>query len=151
MTDYELQKLVEEVSETDFHRKFTHEAYFNSRLRTTGGRYQLQTHNIDINPRMLSEHDLPTLIGIIKHELCHYHLHLTHQGYQHQDATFRHLLRQVGGSRFAPASPVKSRKKVRLIYVCQQCGLRYPRQRHIDLKKYRCGKCGGRLQLVQAS
>lgn len=66
MTDYELQKLVEEVSETDFYRKFTHEAYFNSRLRTTGGRYQLQTHNIDINPRMLSEHDLPTLIGIIK-------------------------------------------------------------------------------------
>ena len=25
------------------------------------------------------------LIGIIKHELCHYHLHLEGKGYQHRD------------------------------------------------------------------
>lgn len=151
MTDNDLQTLVEQISRNDFHREFKHHAFFNSRLRTTGGRYQLQTHNIDINPRMLSEHDLPTLIGIIKHELCHYHLHLLHQGYQHRDSDFKILLARVHGSRFAPAGPVRQQTKRHLMYTCQKCGFKYLRQRHIDLKKYRCGKCGGRLQLVQAS
>ncbi|WP_412988758.1 SprT family protein [Pediococcus siamensis] len=148
MTNQELQKLVESISETDFHREFKHQAFFNSRLRTTGGRYQLQTHNIDINPLMLTQHDLPTLVGIIKHELCHYHLHLTHQGYQHRDRAFKQLLAQVGGSRFAPAGPQIRKTKAILLYQCQSCGLRYQRQRHINLTKYRCGKCGGRLKLL---
>ncbi|AVL00495.1 SprT family protein [Pediococcus inopinatus] len=149
MTDTELQQLVEKISLSDFHRQFKHHAFFNQRLRTTGGRYQLQTHDIDINPKMLSEHDLSTLVGIIRHELCHYHLHLTHHGYQHRDSDFRQLLAQVHGSRFAPAVQASSRSRMQLVYRCQQCGLQYHRKRHIDLKKYRCGKCGGQLRLIQ--
>lgn len=34
---------------------------------------------------------------IIKHELCHYHLHLRGMGYKHRDADFKTLLAQVGG------------------------------------------------------
>ncbi|MCI2094319.1 MAG: SprT family protein, partial [Lactococcus lactis] len=30
---------------------------------------------------------------------------------------------------------------------CQNCGQLYPRQRKIDTKKYRCGKCRGKLIL----
>ncbi|RHF41988.1 SprT family protein, partial [Lactiplantibacillus plantarum] len=103
MTDLELQQLVATISMRDFHRPFQHRAYFNARLRTTGGRYQLASHDIDINPKMLTDFDEATLIGVIKHELCHYHLHLTKRGYRHRDADFKRLLAQVGGSRYAPA------------------------------------------------
>ena len=46
MTDSELQALVEQVSLADFGRPFVHKATFNRRLRLTGGRYVLQTHNL---------------------------------------------------------------------------------------------------------
>ncbi len=149
MTDNELQKLVTDISLTTFHQPFKHRAFFNNRLRTTGGRYQLQSHDIDINPRMLTEHDMTTLIGVVKHELCHYHLHLHHLGYQHRDRDFKKLLSQVGGLRYAPAGPKTRRKKTILTYQCQDCGLVFQRQRHINLQKYRCGRCRGKLHLIQ--
>ena len=55
MTDRELQKLVEKISIEDFGIPFTHKAIFNNRLRTTGGRYLLVSHNIEINRRYLDE------------------------------------------------------------------------------------------------
>ncbi len=36
-----LQRMVENLSEEKFGRTFRHRAYFNKRLRTTGGRYLL--------------------------------------------------------------------------------------------------------------
>lgn len=42
-----LQKMVEKLSEEKFGRKFRHCAYFNKRLRTTGGRYLLKSHDIE--------------------------------------------------------------------------------------------------------
>jgi hypothetical protein len=72
MTDQELQKLVEQISLQFFCKPFRHLARFNSRLKTTGGRYLLRTHDIELNPRHLQEHGVEELIGIIKHELCHY-------------------------------------------------------------------------------
>ena len=41
----ELQTLVEETSLEYFRQPFNHQATFNNRLRTTGGRYHLGTHN----------------------------------------------------------------------------------------------------------
>lgn len=96
MTDQELQALVEAVSAQYFARPFRHQARFNSRLRTTGGRYLLRSHDIEINPRHLEQHGEEELIGIVKHELCHYHLHLEKKGYQHKDRDFQELLKQVG-------------------------------------------------------
>ena len=40
------------------------------------------------------------LIGVIKHELCHYHLHIEGKGYQHRDADFRELLKRTNSPRF---------------------------------------------------
>lgn len=40
----ELQSLVEDISLEFFEQSFNHTASFNRRLRTTGGRYLLQTH-----------------------------------------------------------------------------------------------------------
>lgn len=102
MNDQALQGLVEKISSEDFGRKFKHRAFFNGRLRTTGGRYRLQDHDIEINPKMLTEHGSNVLIGIIKHELCHYHLHLEGKGYKHKDPEFKALLKKVDGLRYAP-------------------------------------------------
>ena len=54
MTNQELQQLVEQISIEQFGQPFEHKTRFNKRLRTTGGRYLLATHDIEINPLMLS-------------------------------------------------------------------------------------------------
>lgn len=145
MTDQELTALVQRISQTDFQRPFRHPARFNRRLRTTGGRYLLKSHVIEINPRFTEAFNQSVLIGIIKHELCHYHLHLAGAGYQHRDRAFKQLLKQVGGLRFAPVLP----DQVTFYqYRCQRCGQLYQRRRRVNLKKYRCGRCHGKLVAV---
>ncbi|HLQ40769.1 MAG TPA: SprT family protein [Tetragenococcus sp.] len=138
MTEEELQVLVERVSLKFFDRPFCHQAVFNRRLKTTGGRYHLYDHHLDFNPKMVAC-GRETLIGIIKHELCHYHLHLQHKGYQHKDRDFKQLLAQTGGLRYAPI--ITSSKKFHS-YRCSGCGQVFYRQRKIDLKRYVCAKCG---------
>lgn len=146
MKNNELQRLVENISQTCFRRTFDHNAVFNARLRTTGGRYLLQSHNIEINPKMLTEHDMETLIGVIKHELVHYHLHLQQLPFNHHSKTFKQLLAQVRGLEFAPRSPQVSGNKYQ--YRCSQCQQVYVRKRKVDLQKYVCGRCRGKLQLI---
>ncbi|WP_018130399.1 SprT family protein [Effusibacillus pohliae] len=148
MTDQELQKIVETVSLESFSKPFRHRARFNSRLRTTGGRYLLASHDIEINPRPLVVHGMEELIAIIKHELCHYHLHLEGKGYRHMDADFKNLLRQVGGTRYCKDTGARRIVKTRYDYKCMNCGLVYQRKRRIDTRKYACGACRGRLKLV---
>lgn len=143
MTNEALQQLVEKISLEFFKRPFIHRAYFNARLKTTGGRYHLKDHHLDFNPRLLNL-DETVLIGIIKHELCHYHLHLTGQGFEHKDESFKKLLAQVGGLRYTPRL-----EGAKYHYQCQDCGQLYYRQRKMNLRRYCCGKCKGRLRLIQ--
>ncbi|AQW21756.1 SprT family protein [Lentilactobacillus curieae] len=145
MIDSELQRLVEQVSLESFGKPFLHQASFNGRLKTTGGRYRLNDHNIEINRKIAEQYGQTVLVGIIKHELCHYHLHLSGHSGKHNTPEFKNLLKAVGGSRFAP--PVGSPYKYG--YVCEKCGLKYQRKRKIDLKKYVCGRCRGKLKLVE--
>ena len=143
MNEHELQNLTEEISRTSFHREFTHKITYNKRLRSSGGRYLLQTGNIEINPLVEQELGLEALIGVIKHELCHYHLHQTGGGYRHRDADFKRLLHQVGGSRF-----VERMKEPAFLYECVDCHHRYPRMRKMNTNRYVCGKCRGKLILL---
>jgi len=147
MTDQALQRLVEQLSLQYFDRPFRHQATFNPRLRTTGGRYRLRDHNLEINPKMLTEHDQATLVGVIKHELCHYHLHLAGQSGQHRTKAFQTLLQRVGGLRYAPA-PVKAAPRARRWqeYVCTRCQQPYYRLRRVDVTKMVCGRCRGHLR-----
>ena len=149
MTNAELQQLVERISIQSFHKPFQHKAYFNPRLRTTGGRYMLRSHDIDINRRYLDEHGMEELIGIIKHELCHYHLHIEGKGYKHGDHDFKSLLKHVGGSRHCSSLPSVNRRSRVLYYVCSQCGLNFERKRKINTTKYVCGRYKGKLRLVK--
>lgn len=143
MNEHELQNLTEEISRTSFNREFTHKITYNKRLRSSGGRYLLKTGNIEINPLVEQELGLEALIGVIKHELCHYHLHQTGGGYRHRDADFKRLLHQVGGSRF-----VERMKEPNFIYECTACHHRYPRMRKMNTNRYVCGKCRGKLILL---
>jgi len=143
MNEHELQQLTMEISRTSFHREFTHKITYNRRLRSSGGRYLLKTGNIEINPLIEQELGLEALVGVIKHELCHYHLHQTGGGYRHRDADFKRLLHQVGGSRF-----VERMKEPNFLYECTACHHRYPRMRKMNTNRYVCGKCRGKLILL---
>lgn len=144
----ELQQLVENISKNSFGKSFRHKAVFNKRLRTTGGRYLLKTHNLEFNPTQLQTFGIDEFKKIIIHELCHYHLHIEGKGYRHGDQDFKQLLKKTGGTRFCKTIP-GSRNKIRSLYLytCRECGLEYARKRRVDTKKYVCGKCRGRLIL----
>ena len=47
----------------------------------------------EINPLVVEVYGMEELIGVIKHELCHYHLHIEGKGYRHRDADFKNLLK----------------------------------------------------------
>ncbi|MFC4802051.1 SprT family protein [Neobacillus sp. GCM10023253] len=153
MKDSELQLMVEKISMEYFGKPFKHKASFNSRLRSTGGRYLLGTHNIEINKKYLEQLGEQELIGIIKHELVHYHLHLEGKGYKHRDLDFKTLLKKVGAPRFCnqlPDVPKRKRKaKKILLYKCTKCSLPYQRRRSIDTSRYVCGNCKGKLEKVK--
>ncbi len=104
MEDEELQKLVEAISDQSFGMPFLHFAAFNDRLRTTGGRYLLRSHNLEFNKKHYEQFGMEELIGIIKHELCHYHLHLQGKGYKHQDHDFKQLLKASRRLKILPGS-----------------------------------------------
>jgi len=148
MEEFQLQGLVEKLSLEFFQRPFKHKAIFNNRLRTTGGRYLLKSHNIEINRRYLEQLGEEELIGIIKHELCHYHLHLEGKGYRHRDADFKKLLKKVGAPRFCnvlPDGPERKRSYKLHVYKCSNCSQVFKRKRAVDVLRYVCGKCRGKL------
>ncbi|MDS9472191.1 SprT family protein [Sporosarcina pasteurii] len=151
MLDKDLQKLVETISNEVFKKPFVHQAMHNHRLRTTGGRYMLGDHSIQINPLVLQLHGMEELIGVIKHELCHYHLHLEGKGYQHRDQDFKELLAKTSSPRYCkPLAQRNKRTTTFHIYECKLCKLQYKRRRRMDIAKYRCGKCSGEIIQIKS-
>ncbi len=100
MNDAQLQAWVERISLASFGVPFRHQARFNTRLRSTGGRYFTRTHDIEISALQYETYGEDEVEKIIKHELCHYHLHLARKGYKHRDDDFKSLLKKVGGAAF---------------------------------------------------
>ncbi|MDM5153067.1 SprT family protein [Bacillus sp. DX1.1] len=149
MDEIEVQRLVEEISLKYFGKVFLHKATFNKRLRTTGGRYLLQSHNIELNYRYYEMYGKEELIGIIKHELCHYHLHIMGKGYKHRDIDFRQLLKQVDAPRFCKRISGNEKESKVYVYECTGCSFQYIRRRQINTKRYVCGKCKGRLKQMK--
>lgn len=153
LNNEELQQLVNKISLESFHKPFMHRAYFNSRLRSTGGRYLLQSHHIEINPKAFEMYGIKEVEGIVLHELCHYHLHIEGKGYQHRDKDFRDLLKKVNAPRFCSAlqQPTSRSKKKRshYTYACVKCQQVYVRKIRLNVLRYCCGKCSGQLKLVE--
>ncbi|WP_339229834.1 SprT family protein [Oceanobacillus sp. FSL K6-2867] len=147
INEKELYELVNKISVTYFQKPFIDDVRFNHRLRTTGGRYIPVKRLIELNPKYAMEMGQNEFIGIIKHELCHYHLHIEGKGYRHRDKDFRELLKRTGSPRFC--SPLPSEEKnYKHVYRCKKCDQVYERKRRINIQKYRCGKCKGALKYV---
>lgn len=142
-----LYELVNQLSIDFFQKPFMHEVTFNHRLRTTGGRYLPFQKVIELNPRYVTEMDEQEFIGIIKHELCHYHLHIEGQGYGHRDQAFKKLLKKTGSPRYCKPLPSTIRN-YRHFYICKKCNFTYKRMRRVDTEKYRCGKCRGKITML---
>lgn len=147
MDNKHLQELVEEISIEYFQRPFRHQAVFNKRLKTTGGRYILSSHNIECNILSYEKYGLEELIRIIKHELCHYHLHLQKRGYMHKDREFKDCLNQVGASRYNQPLKITTRQSIKYMLLCKSCHQTYHRKKKMNPSRYRCGKCGGQLEI----
>lgn len=150
MTNNELQRLTEKLSEQFFQQPFLHKAYFNNRLRTTGGRYLLQTHHIEVNPKFYDFFGESEVINIVKHELCHYHLHIEGRGYRHRDQDFKLLLKLVNAPRYCKRLPQEKKKqKVIYIYQCRTCHQQYYRKRKMNTDQYVCRRCRGKIFLLK--
>lgn len=147
-TEKELYDLVVKISQEDFSRPFMHKCRFNSRLRTSGGRYLLESHDLEFNPRYMNLVGFEGLVGTIRHELCHYHLHLIGRGYRHGDQDFKQLLAKVGAPRYAQSTSLKRILPIRYEYMCKQCKRHYSRRRKLDLERYVCGICKSKLTLI---
>lgn len=152
MTDEQVQKLVEDLSLQHFKTPFSHKAYFNSKLKTTGGRYLLNTHNIELNKKLYEHFGIEELRGIILHELCHYHLHIRGLGYKHRDREFRELLQEVGAPRFCSTIEETPKKRSQTIhlYKCVKCQQLYRRRRKMNEEKYRCSRCRGGISYIRS-
>ena len=75
MDEEKLQMLTESLSQIYFQLPFLHRARFNPRLRTTGGRYLLKSHNIEINKKYYDVYGMEELEQINKHGLRPSHFH----------------------------------------------------------------------------
>ena len=144
LTDY-----VKTVSIEDFGLKFKHQALWNKRLRTTGGRFFPKDGHLDFNPKLYEEHGLETFRKIVRHELCHYHLYFQKKGYKHGDRDFKELLAKVDGLRYAPK--MQGQNETYYVYQCQSCGHTYRRKRRVNTQKFGCGLCRGRLIFLNQS
>lgn len=141
-----LYKLVNQLSLDFFQKPFRHDVRFNHRLRSTGGRYLPQQLVIELNPKYVVELGGQEFIGIIKHELCHYHLHIEGKGFKHRDQDFKKLLKKTGSPRHCKPLP-STMKQYKYKYRCIKCNFTYNRMRRVNTEKYRCGKCKGEISL----
>ena len=142
-----LPNYVKEVSQEDLGKAFRHTAIWNTRLRTTGGRFFPADGHLDFNSKILEVFGLESFRKIVRHELCHYHLYFEGKGYKHADADFKELLQKVDGLRYAPTIPSETAYHC---YRCQKCGQEYRRERRVNTKKYRCGCCHGKLLEIKS-
>src|SRR5690625_1745662 len=138
--------MTNELSKRYFQKPFKHVVKYNNRLQTTGGRYIPSLKTIEINPKYVKEMEQKDVIGIIKHELCHYHLHIAGKGFRENDPDFIKLLKEIGAPKYC--EPLPSSMK-RHIYVCKKCGCKYKRKRRVNTARYKCGRCFGKLNFVR--
>lgn len=143
-----LTEYVKKVSQEDFNKPFLHQAYWNTRLRTTGGRFFPADGHLDFNPKIYQAFGCEVFRKIVRHELCHYHLYYEHKGFRHRDKEFKELLAQVDGLRYAPRLNSENHA---YFYECQSCHKVYSRKRRINTLKYVCGSCRGQLILKNQS
>ncbi len=142
----QLTNLVDQVSQQYFFKPFIDQARYNHRLQTTGGRYIPSERCIEVNPKYVCEMSYNEVIGIIKHELCHYHLHIEGKPFGHGDQTFKQLMKETNSPRFCKPLPSNISKQKIHVYQCTICKTVYHRKRRVNIQRVRCGKCKGQIE-----
>lgn len=137
----ELLSLTMQLSLAWWQRPFTGTVCWNSRLRTSAGRFSRQTQTIELNPRHSTHFGQAALEETIKHELIHYHF----QGAGH-GPIFRQEATRVGCARFCQPIPHPVRMHT---YQCQGCGATFQRKRRFNTCRFRCARCQGIIRLVE--
>jgi len=114
------------------------------RLRTALGRADFSARTIELNPTLLDRHPeelLPTLV----HELCH----LIAGARAGHGPRWREAMLALGARPEAchrlDVSDLTVRRRV-WIWTCTSCGSTYRRRSRVA-RRYRCGRCHGRLQV----
>lgn len=151
LSDEELTRQIQELSIKFFQKPFVDKGRYNNRLRTTGGRYIPSKRLIEINPKYVKEELYNEVIGIIKHELCHYHLHIEGEPFGHGDRAFKDLLRKTNSPRFCKPLPSSVKKEVIHTYICTMCSVVYHRRRRVNIEEVRCGKCNNKIKFVSST
>jgi SprT-like protein len=121
---------------------------WNRRLRTALGRAHFSARTIELNPTLLDRHPeelLPTLV----HELCHLiaGARAAH-GPRWREAMLAFGLTPEACHRL-DVSDLAVRRRVWL-WSCTSCGESY-RRRSRGVRRYRCGRCRGRLRVEEVS
>lgn len=141
LCESELLALTTRLSLTWWQRPFTGTVCWNSRLRTSAGRFSHRTQTIELNLRHASHFGHGSLEETIKHELIHYHFPGAGHG-----PIFRQEAARIGCARFCQPIP----RPVRVhTYQCQQCGATFQRRRSFNTRKFRCARCQGMLKLLE--
>ncbi len=118
------------------------ELRWNSRLKTTAGRFIPQTRSkaaIEIATYLLSLADAEALVkDTIGHEMIHYWLWLKRKPYGHT-AEFYKLMNEMGVSRY---NPVPIHRPFKHCYICDECGQKIMVRKR--LPKAACAECCNR-------
>ena len=138
LTNEGLLELTKKIADGSFHRKFKGTIKYNNRLTRTGGyttccKLKEGETNIDISFQHAKYLGKRELVGIIKHELCHYFLYIDKLPCDHKDATFISLAKQAG-------APLHCGRLNKYLYYCPHC-----KAYRVSISKFQnislCGKC----------
>ena len=131
----------------------------NYRVRSRFGRCVRtgQEYEIELSGRLLEAEDR-VIETVILHELLHTCPRCLNHGTLWK--AYAEKLNRKYGYHIRPTTTYESlglkdpgsREAVKYLVVCRNCGARYPRKRRCSLvenvDRYRCGKCGGKLEIV---
>lgn len=121
---------------------------FNPRLRSAAGRADGRARTIELNPRLLDRHPgelLPTL----GHELCHLVAGVRDGHGPRWRAAMAALGLRPEVCHRLDVGGISARRRTWL-WTCAGCGETY-RRRHRGARRFRCGRCGRRLELAGAA
>lgn len=120
MDTQDLYQLANSLSLQFWQKPLTIKVVWNTRLRSSAGRYiysKAGPQRIEVSYQEYIDYGLAEVVNILKHELCHFHLHQQNKAFQDGSVVFKQECQRVGAQLTAKPRAVK--------YVqifCSSCG-----------------------------
>lgn len=136
----ELMKIANEFLQENYNMKMEIPLKFNTRLKSTLGRFMYTKHghkivpiSIELSVEALTVRPKEQIIDIFKHELVHYACCFTEKPFGDGQSYFENELKRLGISRTNTFKPMGKIHK----YTCKNCGSEFLRKKKIP----RGGRC----------